>query len=234
MMNGAFHRRVRRRRSRGFTLLELIVAIAIGTMVLILAAQVMKAGLDSRARLEQHGSELAALRRTFDMLSRDMHSAVTPPDDSGVQFGLSSTGAGNAGSVLQFASAVGEPLLAGRAASETALIQYGITPDPQSGRPTLWRYETPYPVPAGTTGTPEESSRAIPLLPGVIGATYTFYSEAQQSWLETWDGQTGLPTAIRVDLVVQSADGKGTPRQESWVFDLPAARYANDEAAQAQ
>jgi hypothetical protein len=61
-----------------------------------------------------------------------------------------------------------------------------------------------------------------------------FYSADQQNWLQSWDGQTGLPAAIRVDLLVKDPDNKNQnaePRQESWVFSLPSAKYINDQAA---
>jgi len=212
--------------------MELLVAISLGSMLLMLAAFVLRAGLDGRQRLETRGSELTALKRAYETISRDMHSAVRPPDDSGLQFGLTATPASGATSVLQLASVVGEPLLAPRAATETALIQYGIAPGPRDGAPTLWRYETAYPVAEGTSAGADPSTRAIPLLSGVVGATYAFYSSTQQTWVPSWDGETGLPTAIRMDLALQAAGDRGEPTQESWMFTLPAAPFANDEAAQ--
>jgi hypothetical protein len=170
-------------------------------------------------------------------MNRDIHSAVVPPDDSGVTFGLATgnTNTGSGADVLEFASVVGEPILAGRAATETVLIQYVISEDPRTGVPTLFRYETPYPVPDGSSGGGaglSEDTRTLPLLPGVSGATYLFYSSTQSTWVDTWEGETGLPTAIRVDLSLGTGE-ESEPRVQSWVFSVPAAKYANDEAAAA-
>src|SRR5687768_12204490 len=113
-----------RGRPRGMTLLEVLVAAGLAAVLLLLTAQVFRSALDARTRLVEISGDLTALRRAYETISRDMHSATVPPDDSGLQFGLSATPAGRGSSVLQFASVVGEPLLAGRAATETALIQY--------------------------------------------------------------------------------------------------------------
>ncbi len=221
------------RRRRGFTLLELLVSVTLGAALVALTAHVFGTAVRGRERLERTAGDLAALRRAYETITRDMHSATVPPDDSGWQFGLSATGAGAGSDILQFASLVGEPLLLGRAGNETALIQYAVAEDPETGRSTLWRYETAYPVPdgaaAGGGAALSQDTRAIPLLPGVTGAAYLFYSEEQQSWLQTWENQAGLPSAIRLDLTLQAGDTEeqdgeaGSERLESWVFSLPAA-----------
>lgn len=229
------------KRRRGFTLLELIVAASLAAGLVMLTAQVFRSALAGRERLQGVSGEMARLRQAYQTISRDMHSAVVPPDDSGLQFGLSAAegaGAGGGTDVLQFAATDGEPLLAGRAANETVLVQYAVAEDPRTGRPTLWRYETAYPVPEGAAPGTGGDTRALPLLPGVVGASYLFFNAEQQDWSDTWEGQTGLPTAIRIDLALQSAPGGDTAnaapaRQESWVFQLPAAGFANDEAAEA-
>lgn len=224
-------------RRRGFTLLELLIAIALGATLLMLAAQVFATALSGRSRLQERNVTTSALRRAYETISRDMHSAIVPPDDSGLQFGIATTVSGSNRDVLQLASVVGEPLLAGRVANETVLVQYAIAPDPDTNRPTFWRYETPYPLPEGASMESDSSTRAIPLLVGVEDATYTFYSPSQTNWIQSWDGETGLPTAIRIDLVFEQDDKPGrepgTTRHESWIFGLPASTFANEEAQKA-
>jgi prepilin-type N-terminal cleavage/methylation domain-containing protein len=224
-------------RQRGFTLIELLMALALGAALLALAAQVFATALNGRGRLRERNASRSSIRLAYETISRDMHSALVPPDDSGLQFGLSTTGSSVGQDVLQLASVVGEPLLAGRAANETVLVQYAIAPDPETNRPTFWRYETPYPIPEGGSVESDPDTRAVPLLVGVADATYTFYSAAQATWIASWEGETGLPTAIRMDLVFEQEDvpGRepGAQQRESWVFNLPAAGYANDAAAAA-
>ena len=223
-------------RRRGFTLLEVLVAASLAGVLVFLTGTVVIAAMRSRDRVREVGGNLTALRRAHETITRDLHSAIVPPDDSGLQFGLTTTGAGQGTNVLQFAAIVSEPLLAGRQANETALVQYSIAEDPRTGVPTLWRHETPYPIPEGTDSANNEEARALPILTGVTGAAYLFYSPTDANWIETWDGMTGLPTAIRIDLVfgdLQNPDAE--PKlQESWIFSLPAAKAANEEAAVAE
>jgi prepilin-type N-terminal cleavage/methylation domain-containing protein len=221
---------VKRGRRRGFTLIELIVSMALVAMLLAATSHVFATALTGRQRLRANSTELSAVRRAYDVIARDMHSGIVPPDDSGLEFGLNSETAGLGSGMLQFAAVNGDPLLVGRAANETSLIQYAVAEDPRTGRPTLWRYETPYPIEDGTDPTTDPDTRALPLLPGVIGASYLFYSEAEQNWVETWEDLTGLPNAIRMDVVF--GEGREARRQESWVFQIPAARFANDEATE--
>lgn len=222
---------------RGFTLIELLISFTLAAVILMLFAQVFRSATTGRERVQEIGTRTGALRRCFETMNRDIHSSTVPPDDSGLTFGLSSTAtSGGVGAdVLQFASVVGEPMLVGRAANETVLIQYMVTQDPRTGEPGLWRYETPYPVPdsSGSSGGISEDTRMTPLLSGVTGATYLFYSNEQQTWLDTWDGQTGLPTAIRVDLALSKGDNDPDPKVESWVFSVPAATAATDAANEA-
>jgi prepilin-type N-terminal cleavage/methylation domain-containing protein len=222
---------------RGFTLIELLISFTLAAVLLALFAQVFRSATTGRERVQEIGTRTGALRRCFETMNRDIHSSTIPPDDSGMTFGLSTTAttSGLGADVLQFASVVGEPLLVGRPANETVLIQYVVTDDPRTGEPGLWRYETPYPVPDSSTnqGGLSEDTRMTPLLSGVTGATYLFYSTEQQTWLDTWDGQTGLPTAIRVDLALSNGDRDAEPKIESWVFSVPAANAATDAANEA-
>lgn len=216
---------------RGMTLIELLIAMTLAVLILFGASSVLGAALQARERLRESSGRTSQLRRTWEILSRDLHSAVIPPDDSGLQFGQESGGAAGA-SVLQFAAITGEPMLAGRQANETVLVQYAVNEDPRTGRPTLWRYETAYPVPEGAAPSMEDGdTRALPLLPGVSGVSYFFYSPGEQNWVETWQESPGLPTAVRVDIQLEESVREGEePRLERWIFELPAAGWTNAQA----
>jgi type II secretory pathway pseudopilin PulG len=225
---------------RAFTLMEVLVGAIICAVVLSAAAAVFGQAIAGRERVREAGRRAQELTRAYETISRDLHSATLPPDDTGLQFGLSqaqSGAAGQAGESLQIASVVGEPLLAGRQANETVLVQYALAPDPKTDEPTLWRYETPYPLPSGDTtptGGVSSETRQLRLLHGVVQIAFLFYDAAQQTWVDTWDGQAGLPPAIRMDLSFGEKDAQEETHHESWIFNLPPARYTNDQAAAAQ
>ncbi len=226
-------------RRSGFTLLELLVSIVMISLLTTIGARVFIATFTARDRLRESTREVGGLRRAYEVISRDFHSAVTAPEDSGVVFGLVSGGNASLNPVFQFASAVSEPLLVGRQANETALLQYLVEPDPRTGEPALWRVENAYPVPEGTTPgqvgqNSEGDTRATLLLRGVTNINYLFYSTSQTNWVDTWDGEAGLPTGVRMDLFFgESNDPNKPPRQETLTFSIPSAAFINSEAAAA-
>jgi len=237
----SLHRRPRVR--PGYTLIELLIALALGASVLLVTAQVFQTALRGRERLQGRAGDVARLRRAYDIISRDMHSAVLPQDDTEFQLGLSAASAGQTG--FQMATAVGDPLMAGRPANETVIVRYSVTEDPDTGQPSLFRHETPYqpangtgPMgggPAPAAGAPDAEMRSMILLPGVASVSYMFYDPDTRQWANTWGGQTpGLPSAIRMDLVMAvpvsaSAEAPAAPRAEQWIFSLPAAPFQNEE-----
>lgn len=223
------------RRRRGLTLIEMLVASALAAMLVGLAAHVFVTASSLRGRLREAGTASADLRRAHEMIARDLHSATIAPDDTGLQFGTSSSGYGTGSDILRFATTVGEPLLATRKVGETALIQYSITSETgETGDAGLWRFENAYPLPTDESEPPPE--RATLILPGARAVSYLFYSETEQNWLNSWEDQVGLPTAIRMEIVLGSGPEtrEEEARLESWVFTLPSARHQTALAAEAQ
>jgi len=63
-------------RCRGFTLIELIVAMAVFSVMATMAYSGLQSVLDARARTEQHAQQLAALQTAFFWLGKDIEQAV--------------------------------------------------------------------------------------------------------------------------------------------------------------
>ncbi|MEW6353105.1 MAG: type II secretion system minor pseudopilin GspJ [Pseudomonadota bacterium] len=62
--------------SCGFTLLELLVAVAIFAVLAAMAYGGLRNALDTRARVEQQAAQLAALQLAFTLMERDIEQAV--------------------------------------------------------------------------------------------------------------------------------------------------------------
>lgn len=62
--------------NRGFTLIELIVAMAVFAVMATMAYSGLQSVLDARARTEQHAQQLAALQTAFFWLGKDIEQAV--------------------------------------------------------------------------------------------------------------------------------------------------------------
>ncbi len=222
------------RARRGLTLIELMVAATMAAILLWAVAGVFRAAVDTRNRLTGRTQELSELRRAHDLIARDFHSCLMPPEDSSILFGLTNQqdqfGAGN----LAMASSIGEPLLASRPTSEVVIVRYVLGQDPldRSGQTgILYRYAVPYPE--GTEGATiagiDAETRQQPLLRNVDSVSYLFYSEERRDWVQTWEQETGLPLAVRMDLAMHRVGEPAGSRTETWIFQLPAAKFINEE-----
>jgi len=86
-----------RRRSAGFTLLELLVSLAIFALLATMAYSALNTVLNARKEVEQRAARLTELQTAFMVMQRDIEEAVARPvrDDLGdVQAALKGGGAG--------------------------------------------------------------------------------------------------------------------------------------------
>lgn len=223
-----------RRRRRGLTLIELIVASTMAAVLLWATSAAFRAAIDTRNRLTGRSAELAELRRAHDAIARDFHSCAMPPEDSSIFFGMTTQqdqfGPGN----LALASTIGEPLLASRPTSEMVIVRYVLSQDPldRTGKTgVLFRYAVPHPEGAegATVAGIDADTRQQPLLRNVDAVSYLFYSEERKDWVQTWEQETGLPLAVRMDLSMHRPGEAAGSKLESWIFQIPAAKWINEE-----
>ena len=94
-------------RKNGFTLLELLIALGIFSLVSVMAFSGMRAVQDSNEQVQQVSKELSKLQVAFLLMGRDMQQAVARSirDDFGdVQAALTGSGSGF-GNMLEFTRA---------------------------------------------------------------------------------------------------------------------------------
>lgn len=70
------------RTNRGFTLLELLVAVSILALVSVMAMNLLSAGLRQRDVLTQHDADARQLTRALALLRQDLEAAVPLPLDA--------------------------------------------------------------------------------------------------------------------------------------------------------
>ncbi|MEL6452383.1 MAG: type II secretion system minor pseudopilin GspJ [Pseudomonadota bacterium] len=128
------------RNSRGFSLLELLVAMAIFAGLAVVAQRGMLASMLSADRLSQRGTEVAALQLAVSQVTQDIRNAVPRPIRTGGAAPGPALLLGQGGQVLTFTrAAVHDPT--GRARSPFQRVIYAPSDDaedrPQRG---IWTH----------------------------------------------------------------------------------------------
>lgn len=180
------------RPQKGFSLLELLVAVAVFAAVSAVAYGGLSSVLQARQQTERHARQLQELQQALGMLQRDLSQALARPvrDPFGDQ--LPAFYQQQGGYLLAFTRA-GRPNLLGRQQSELRRIAYALEEE------KLVRYL--WPVLDAPQGL---EPYAVPLLEGVIEAELRFLDDERQ-WHENWppaDRQLE-PQAVPLPLAVE-------------------------------
>jgi general secretion pathway protein J len=184
---------------QGFTLIELVVALAIFAVVSALVYGGLRSVLDTRNRVEEQAARLAALQTAFVLMARDAEQAAARrirDDAGGLQPAMrGATSGGN--SALEFTRA-GWNNPAGRARSTLQRVAYSVR-DGKLLRLT-W---------AMLDRAPEDRPQETVLLDKVKGFEMRFL-DPQMKWQLQWppattdnSAQVMLPRAIEVSIDVE-------------------------------
>ncbi|MBI3912147.1 MAG: hypothetical protein HY320_14605 [Armatimonadetes bacterium] len=213
------------------TLLELLVAMSLAALMLIATAGAFQAAARTRARLRERTPRLAALRAAFHIMQRDLRSITYAPSpaDYPVFADANAVASQYPQQILQFASAASDPLLAGRPSPGVSFLQYEIASDPRTGRPGLWRHETPYPVPPPESTSASDRRSAL-LLPDAVSLQVQFFDPSTGEWMPTWEATDHLPSAVWVNVGVLDPDeietaAEATPRIHSLIASVAVSGY---------
>ncbi|MFO7592806.1 MAG: type II secretion system minor pseudopilin GspJ [Pseudomonadota bacterium] len=176
---------------RGFSLLELLVAVAVFAVVSAVAYGGLSSVLQTRQQTDQHAKRLQALQQAMMMIQRDLSQAIDRPvrDQLGdLQPALVQEGAGN---LLVFTRA-GRVNPLGLPRSTLQRVGYSL-----DGEGRLVRYL--WPVLDRTQG---QEPYAVVLLDSVRGAKVRFV-DSRKEWQESWpqgDESAPLPLAVEITL----------------------------------
>jgi general secretion pathway protein J len=208
-------------RRAGFTLIEVLIAMAITAMVAALSFASLSRTLDSVEGLREQGEQITSLNRAWGLLSRDLQHFVDRPVRN--EFGAvdpSLFGGEIADSSLSF-TRTGWHNTTGRPRSSMQRVRYMVEDE------TLYRES--YLV---LDRSSETEPRRVALLEGVSGFEMRFLApDAQlrsdeletEDWPEAWAvggsaQDQAPPEAIELRLEL---DGWGEVR---WLYELPRSR----------
>ena len=194
------------RAARGFTLLELVVAVAVFGLLAAMAYGGLSAVLKARANTAAHSERLAALQRTWALLESDLYSVVARPVRDGYGDPLPPLAAGlETGADLAFSRLTWG--VAGPVRSRLQRVGYRL----EEG--ALVRQVWPV-----ADRAPDTQAQRMRLLPDVDRVTLRLLGP-EGRWQQTWPpagSPEALPRALEMTLEV---DGWG---ELTRLFVLPA------------
>lgn len=192
-------------RSKGFTLIEILVAITITVLVLFTIYGTFISVSRARKQVETRSDGYRQARVIFDRIGREIRGAYVLPNNSNTVFAGGVNTQGNP--FLQLTTTATTP----QSGVETglALVSYEFRDDPEKpGRKVLMRTET------STFGVADDQASGYRLATDLDGMKLRFY--ANGTWQDQW--QAGVPDIVEVTLTIK-IDGVDVPFVSS--FDLP-------------
>jgi prepilin-type N-terminal cleavage/methylation domain-containing protein len=182
---------------RGFTLLELIVSIAIGGIIALLVYGSASAGFDTRDALARHSAGAEAHLKVRSMLTDALRHATDESDPGSLAF-----------EIADATDVRGMPM------DRLTFLTRGIVPP--LGASTRWRVTISaspngFAFAASPADGSSASAQVSAAIPQIRGLDVSVMSVTDRTWSNTWPSGGQLPSAVR--LTLYDAEGRlvGTP-----------------------
>jgi prepilin-type N-terminal cleavage/methylation domain-containing protein len=221
------------RNSQGFTLLEVLVASALLSMVLAIVYGVFSQTLTSTQRAEAQSAQSRAARIVLLRIGDDLQASLPVASGHSRFVGRTSRGQQFPDAFLSFVSLSGLSLTSDSPTGDGYEIEYELVPDPRvaSARQLVRRARFAPTTSGSTTGRANEGE-TLPLLTGVQGLRFRFFDG--RVWHDEWGKEqtsTKLPRAVEVELyLVRKKTGARHQEEDTVTFstlvDLPLAGTA--------
>ena len=200
--------------SAGFTLIEVLVAVAIAAIVLTAVYGVFSGVSSAKTRLEADSEAYHRARIVFDRLGRELRGAVPigGSDGKGV-FRAGREGSGRPFLELTTTAVAQQGTVA---ATGIALVRYSLAEDRErpQGQEVLLRSERS----ALQSDAATADAGLMRLVPGIELWQLRFFTGSE--WRDDWDaGQSGLPRLVELSLGIVDAEGRS--HRFASAFELP-------------
>jgi type II secretion system protein J len=198
------------RRSRGFTLLELLIATAVGAVVLIVIQTTFFGALRLHNTTHARIDEDAIVQRTLGIIRRDLAGIMLPGGTLSGQLqtsNFSSLSSGNYGDRVTPDIFTNSGRIDGwNPFSEVQMVAYYLSPSTTGNGKDLVRVVTRNLLPVQDVQAEQQV-----LMSAVETASMMFYDGS--GWIDMWDSETSstLPTALRMTITRGAAAANQTP-----------------------
>ena len=186
---------------KGFTLIEILVAISILAIVLTSVYGVFTSVSKARERLDADSADYHRARVLFDRVGRELRGAYFQPSKKDLVF---TGGTDNNDTLeLELTTTAVSPLI--QAGSGIARVHYRLAKDQDNEGDTLVLLRSEHAVHESKRDS--EQAGMMRLVPGIETMTIRFFSDG--SWQTQWDGlKSGLPELVEIALQLKSVNNE--------------------------
>lgn len=200
------NRRVTHSMSRGFTLLEILVAMAILAVVSTLVYTSFSGSLKAIDRVGQEADVYRDARFVLSRMSEEISMAYWPGTQgsfAGVFAGQNARVGGVAMDTLQFTALSHFRILPDELSTDLTQITYSLERNPETERWSLLHHATPHFL--GLAGIPDER---FVIGEGIHGLNLRYFDGTD--WWDRWDTaeKNALPKVVEVEVIFMQSNGK--------------------------
>lgn len=203
------------RRQKGFTLLEIMIAVAILAVISALLLGTFSQTTELKRRVEARQDRVSQVRTALSRMVRDLSMAYfsdhEDPTIADRRTRFVSRNSGRQLGELTFSYMGHERLVENSRESDTALVSYFLGSDPNDRRRTnLYRRETRRLQAIDARQIPGET---YVVCENVSRLKLRFYDRVRKEWRDEWstlsaDGEQYLPFRTRIELAVLDERGR--------------------------
>jgi general secretion pathway protein J len=205
-------------RSRGFTLIEMLVSVAIVATVMTLVWGTFRSTFKTRRQVESFSGRYRTVRLALERLARDLSMAYVSQNEDTAQPERRTKLVGKrhvGGDELTFSYFGHQRLYQDANESDTALVSYYTQTDREDSRKTnLIRRETRRLAYDKINNIPSEGDI---ICDDIVAFKLDYWDARDKKWRDEWvttaaDGQPDrLPTRVRITLTVRDERGREVP-----------------------
>ena len=196
------------RTPRGFSLLEVMIAIAITAVIGAMAAGVLQQVDHAASVAREQGERYAAARLALTRLSREVSMAFLSDHYDRGRFRDRPTLFKGEEDKLLFATMAHVRLVQDAKESDQSVVEYLVERDPVSGEDALFRREK-----VRIDDEPDRGGRKDLVATHVKKLGLQYWDLKRKEWVREWSTRTPeklneLPTRVRIELELKLADGR--------------------------
>ncbi|MBI3995647.1 MAG: prepilin-type N-terminal cleavage/methylation domain-containing protein [Nitrospirae bacterium] len=208
------------RNQRGFTLLELLIALGIAAVVITLLYETFNAVLRSTRQVDEESEIDQMARISMGIMVTELKSAYWRPPGNQSQStpfvfeGQDGLDGGDPSDTLRFTALSHARVDHGIADPTLSVLEYGLVPVPETEAAVLMHAEE-----TNVLSLSEESLERYELAERVIGLNFRYFDGKE--WSDQWSAsdQKKLPKAVEIQLVLK--DPAGRERRFITQTDIP-------------